>query len=113
CTIINTARGGLIETEALLIGLKEEIISWCALDVLEEECAIKEEAQLLHEAFQKKCDLKTVLEEHLLIKHPRVIITPHNAFNSTEALMRILDTTIDNINSFLEGAPQNTITKIK
>ncbi len=110
CVLINTARGGLIETEAILLGLKEGIFSGCGLDVLEEECAIKEEAELLHETFQKTCDLKTLLEEHMLIQHPKVIITPHNAFNSSEALMRILDTTIDNINAFFAGVPKNKIT---
>jgi len=110
CVLINTARGGLIETEALLVGLKEGILSACGLDVLEEECAIKEEAELLHETFQKTCDLKTLLEEHMLLQHPNVIVTPNNAFNSTEALIRILDTTIDNINAFFSGVPKNKIT---
>jgi len=110
CILINTARGGLIETEALLIGMKEGIFTALGLDVLEEECAIKEEMELLHETFAKKCDLKTLLEEHMLMKMPNVLITPHNAFNSIEALMRILDTTIDNINAFLSGVPRNTIT---
>ncbi len=110
CVLINTARGGLVETEAILVGLKEGIFSACGLDVLEEECAIKEEAELLHETFKKTCDLKTLLEEHMLLQHPKVIVTPHNAFNSSEALMRILDTTIDNINAFFAGVPKNKIT---
>lgn len=110
CVLINTARGGLVETEALLIGLKEGYLSACGLDVLEEECAIKEEAELLHETFQKTCNTKTLLEEHMLIQHPNVLVTPHNAFNSGEALMRILDTTIDNINGFISGVPKNKIT---
>jgi len=110
CVLINTARGGLIETEAMLIGLKEGIFSACGLDVLEEEYAIKEETELLHETFQKTRDLKTLLGEHILLQHPKVLITPHNAFNSSEALMRILDTTIDNINAFLAGVPKNKIT---
>jgi D-lactate dehydrogenase len=110
CVLINTARGGLIETEAILVGLKEGIFSACGLDVLEEEVTIKEEAELLHETFQKVTDMKTLLEEHMLLTHPRVLVTPHNAFNSSEALMRILDTTIDNINAFLSGVPKNKIT---
>ncbi|MEM3154613.1 MAG: hydroxyacid dehydrogenase [Candidatus Woesearchaeota archaeon] len=110
CVLINTARGGLIETEAILIGLKEGIFSACGLDVLEEECVIKEEAELLHETFQKTCDMKTLLEEHMLIQHPNVLVTPHNAFNSNEALSRILDTTIDNIQAFLSGVPRNKVT---
>ncbi len=109
CVLINTARGGLIETEAILLGLKEGIFSACGLDVLEEEVAIKEEAELLHETFQKASDMKTLLEEHILLQHPQVLITPHNAFNSAESLTRILDTTIDNINSFLAGVPKNKL----
>jgi len=109
CVLINTARGALIETEAILIGLKEGILSGCGLDVLEEERSIKEEAELLHETFQASCDLKTLLAEHILLQHPKVLITPHNAFNSDEALTRILDTTIENINSFFAGIPKNKI----
>jgi len=109
CFLVNTARGSLVDTEALLIGLKEGIFAGVGLDVLEEEYAIREEMELLHERYHKKFDMKTLLEEHLLLKMPNVIITPHNAFNTNEALMRILDTTIDNINAFLAGVPRNVI----
>lgn len=109
CVLINTARGGLVETEAILIGLKEKILSACGLDVLEEEAVIREEKELLHETFKRACDLKTMLEGHMLITRDEVLITPHNAFNSTEALQRILDTTINNITAFLSGVPQNIV----
>jgi len=109
CVLINTARGGLIDTEAILLGIKEGIFSACGIDVLEEECAIREEAELLHDAFKKACNFKTLLEEHILLELPNVIITPHNAFNSQEALMRILDTSLDNINSFLSNVPKNVL----
>lgn len=107
--IINTSRGGVIETEALLHGLKSGIISYAGLDVLEGECLVKEDSQLLSTHFSKECDLKTVLEDHLLLKHPRVFVTPHNAFNSEEALKRIVGTTIANVTSFLGGRPQNVV----
>jgi len=107
--IINTARGGLIETHALIKALEEGIISAAGLDVLEEECFIKEEKQLLSKAFQRECDLRTALEEHMLMEQENVLITPHNAFNSKEALQRILDTTIKNIRSFFEGKPENLV----
>ncbi len=110
CVLINTARGGLIETEAILYGLKNGIFSACGLDVLEEETTIREEKELLHETFKKAVDLRTLLAQHILIGQPNVLITPHNAFNSAEALMRILDTTIDNINAFLAGVPKNKVT---
>jgi len=107
--LINTARGGLVETTALLKALSEGILAGAGLDVLEEECFIKEEAQLLSKEFPKTCDLKTVLQNHILLQQKNVIITPHNAFNSKEAIERILDTTILNIQSFLNNKPINKI----
>ena len=70
----------------------------------------KEEKELLSSEFSKSHNLKTILENHLLLNDPRVIITPHNAFNSKEALTRILDTTIDNISGFLSNKPINLVT---
>ncbi len=107
--LINTARGGLIETEALLKALKHGIIAGAGLDVLEEEYFIKEEKELLTKSFKAKCDLKTALQNHLLLQTPNVIITPHNAFNSDEALRRILDTTIDNILGYIKKRPKNLV----
>jgi len=108
--LVNTARGGLIETEALFDALKRDLLSGIGLDVLEEEFFIKEEKELLSSEFSKSHNLKTILENHLLLNDPRVIITPHNAFNSKEALTRILDTTIDNISGFLSNKPINLVT---
>ncbi len=107
--IINTARGSIIDTGSLIYGLKNRIIAGAGLDVLEEECAIKEEKQLLSSQFLKKCNLKVILENHALQRMENVIITPHNAFNSKEALLRIVDTTISNIKSFLKKKPINTV----
>ena len=47
------------------------------------------------------------LEDRMLFERPNVLITPHNAFNSREALMRILKTTEENIYGFLSGNPKN------
>lgn len=107
--LINTARGGLVETQALLKALSDGTLVGVGLDVLEEECFVKEEAQLISREFPKTCDLKTVLQNHILLQQKNVIITPHNAFNSQEALMRILDTTVENITGFISGKPQNNI----
>ena len=98
--IINTARGGLIETEALVKALNNKKIAGAGLDVLEEELIIKEEKQLLSKEFQNNYNPQIVLQDHVLLTMPNVIITPHNAFNSEEALQRILDTTIENINAY-------------
>ena len=107
--LVNTARGGLIETEALFDALKRNHLAGIGLDVLEEEFFIKEEKELLSSEFSKNHNLKTILENHLLLNDPRVIITPHNAFNSKEALTRILDTTVDNIAKYLSDRPINLV----
>ncbi|MFA4937311.1 MAG: hydroxyacid dehydrogenase [Patescibacteria group bacterium] len=107
--LVNTARGGLIDTMALVKALESGILAGAGLDVLEEEYAIKEESELLSPEFKKKCDLKTVIADHVLLKRDNVIITPHNAFNSQEAILRILDTTVENIRGFLDGKVINQI----
>src|SRR3990167_3180397 len=75
--LINTARGGLIETSALVNALKEEIISAAGIDVLEEEGDMIDEEKLLINPHPNMEELKNVLANHYLIDHPRVIITPH------------------------------------
>lgn len=107
--LINTARGALIETNALVNALDSEILSGAGLDVLEDECLIKEDAQVMSKHFPDKCDMKVILQDHILAKKDNVIITPHNAFNSVEALQRILDTTVDNIRHFLNNKSINIV----
>ena len=107
--LINTARGGLVETQAILQGLEKGILQGAGLDVLEEECDLREEKELLTSEFFKTCDIKTDLLNHVLLTRDDVIITPHNAFNSKEALEQINETTISNIKAFLSGIPQNTV----
>lgn len=109
--LINTARGGLVETHALVKALKTGIIAGAGLDVLEEEGDIAEEVELLTSAYAKKYDLRTLLEEHVLIDMDNVVITPHNAFNTEEAVRRIVDVTIENIKAFLKGKPVNVVGK--
>lgn len=107
--LINTARGGLVETQSILEALEEGILSGAGIDVLEEECSLKEERELLTTEFLKSCDIKTQLLNHVLLTRDNVVITPHNAFNSKEALVQIIETTISNIKSFIEGKPQNAV----
>lgn len=107
--LVNTARGALIDTQALLKALKDGILSGAGLDVLEEECAVKEESELMGKDFPKKCDLGTIVRNHMLIARNDVVITPHIAFNSREAVERILETTAANIAGFAAGAPINVV----
>jgi len=107
--LINTARGGLIETQAIIEGLQKDLFGGVGLDVLEEETQMMEEVAILSSQSPTPLDTKTLLMNHVLLYHPNVIITPHNAFNSKEALMNILNTTIENIQKFEEGTPVNTV----
>ena len=107
--LINTARGGIIETDALVRALHDGILAGAGLDVLEEECFIKEERQLLSKGFPQTCNLKTMLQNHVLMEQKNVIITPHNAFNSKEAVERILQTTVENIQAFIKRKPVNIV----
>jgi len=106
--IINTARGGLIHNTALLKALDSGKVYAAGLDVLEEEPVLHEEKQLLSNKFERE-KLQSVLQDHMLCNHPKVVITPHNAFNSYEALNKILETTHDNIASFISGSAVNTV----
>ncbi|MDZ4230020.1 MAG: hydroxyacid dehydrogenase, partial [Candidatus Veblenbacteria bacterium] len=99
--LVNTARGGLVDTQALVKALENGTLSGAGLDVLEEECNIREEGEVLSTEFHKSCDLKTLIADHVLLSRDDVIITPHNAFNSKEAIVRILDTTVANIQAYL------------
>lgn len=107
--LINTARGGIVETEALIYALKDGLLKGVALDVLEEEIEIKEELEILARSDLRVEDIKTLWHDHILMKMPNVLITPHNAFNSKEAIERILKTTIENIKGFLNGNYLNIV----
>lgn len=107
--IINTARGSLIDTEALASGLKNEIVGAAGLDVLSEEGYVDDELELLNAPHPQTDNLRTLLLNHYLIDHPHVVITPHTAFNTKEALQRILDVTCDNIIAFSKGESLNIL----
>jgi D-lactate dehydrogenase len=109
--LVNTSRGAIVETEALLWALEKKILSGAGLDVLEEENDTYEHIQLLSEGFPKNKDIATILRNHILIDRTDVIITPHNAFNSVEAAQRIFDVNADNIRAFEDGRPINVVMK--
>ena len=106
--LINTARGGLVDTEALVWALDQGIIGGAGLDVLEGEELMLEEGYTLKQDYSKDV-LKTFVQNQMLLRREDVVITPHNAFNSREATLRILDTTCENIHRFIEGRPQNLV----
>lgn len=107
--LVNTARGGIVETDAVVHALQKGTLAGFGTDVLEEEGETKDELAFLRAGHPKEEELKTVLENHILMKMPNVLITPHNAFNSQEALERILKTTVENISGFIAKEPKNLV----
>jgi D-lactate dehydrogenase len=107
--LINTSRGPLVDVRSLLQNLSSGKTAAAGLDVLPEEPIVREEAELLHATFQKKHNLETLLADHILLRMRNVFITPHSAFNTKEAVERILDTTKQNIVCFIESDPCNVV----
>lgn len=99
-TIINTSRGGLINTEDLITGIKEKKVGAACLDVYEEE------GDLFYEDFSGHI----VQDDKLvrLIAMPNVIVTSHQAFLTNEALDNIAATTVNNMTRFFSGDPDTT-----
>ncbi len=106
--LINTARGGVLDTDAIIYALDNKILSGLGLDVLEGEMLFLDEEQV---AFSEtsRAKLSMLLKNHILLHRENVVITPHIAFDSHEAVDRILDTTLDNIKAFLDGLPKNRV----
>jgi len=106
--LINTARGAIVDTNALLYALDNNILGGAGLDVIEGEELVKEEKQLLHETGNTN-KWRQIVRDHKIFRMDNVVFTPHNAFNSKEALFRIIDTTLENINSFTKNKKTNVI----
>jgi D-lactate dehydrogenase len=95
--LINTSRGALLDTVAIVEGLKSGKIGYLGLDVYEEEEEI---------FFEDRSGL--ILGDDVfarLLTFPNVIITGHQAFFTREALLNIAATTIDNITKFENDQP--------
>lgn len=93
--LINTGRGGLVDTCALIASLKKGQIKYAGLDVYE-----KEKGLFFYDLSQEKIQDQDFLTLQSL---PNVFITPHQAFLTEESLENITKTTIENINSYLHG----------
>jgi D-lactate dehydrogenase len=107
--LINTSRGTVVDVLALARALGEGKVAAAGLDVLPEEPLIREEAELLRSVYRERPELQTLLAEHILLRARNVIITPHSAFYTREAVERILETTAANIGAFARGKPQNVV----
>lgn len=101
--IINTSRGQLIDTGALIDGMKSGTVGAAGLDVYEEETA------LFFEDYSDEIILDDTLST--LIAMPNVLVTSHQAFLTREALDGIAKTTMENLKCYFEGKPlKNEVT---
>ena len=109
--LINTARGEIVDTKALILALNENQIAGAALDVIESEALLKidEEIAILRNGEISNESLMHGVGISVLKKMPNVIITPHNAFNTAGAVRRINKTSTDNIVNFWHGDLDNKV----
>ena len=89
--LINTARGALVDDVALVDALKSGTIAGAGIDVLRVEPPV---------------DSNVLLEENL----PNLIVTPHVAWASREAMQTLADRVVDNLEAFVRGEPRNLVT---
>lgn len=104
--IINTARGTVIETPALVAALNSGKVAGAGLDVIEDEFVFMKQRN--HEDLTPEQVIKLELNTRLRDMH-NTIVTPHIAYFTQEAEENIAKTTISNIKSFLVGNPQNIV----
>ncbi|MGE3476053.1 MAG: hydroxyacid dehydrogenase [Rhodospirillaceae bacterium] len=109
--IINTARGNVIDIPALVRALSDGRVGAVGLDVLPQEPLIREEAVIFRSSDPAGYDLKALVANHVLLRFPNVLVTPHIAYNTESAVRRIIDITLDNIRAFSNGAPQNIVSR--
>ena len=107
--LINTARGNVVDVPALVRALADGRLRAAGLDVLPQEPLIREEAQIFREAWSDGHELKALVANHVLLRFPNVIVTPHTAYNTESAVGRIIETTLENIEAFGRGEPQNLV----
>ncbi|MGE3703528.1 MAG: hydroxyacid dehydrogenase [Hyphomicrobiaceae bacterium] len=107
--LINTARGNIVDVPALVRALSDGRVKAAGLDVLPQEPLVREEAQIFRETSTDGYDLKALVANHVLLRFPNVIVTPHIAYNTQSAVRRIIETTVENIEAFGRGEPRHLV----
>ena len=120
--LVNTARGGLIDTEAVIEALDSGQVGGLGLDVLEDERVfqggatsilgeqIAERVRAAHNPApetspERLAEFSRLVMHSRLLQRPEVVLTPHVAYNSNEAVERLNAVTVETLRNFLEGRP--------
>lgn len=103
--LVNTSRGGLVDTEAAIGALKSRRLGGLAIDVYEQE------ADLFFQDLSATVITDDVIQR--LVSFPNVIVTGHQAFFTAEAIGEIMATTLDNISAFERGEPLRNIIPVQ
>lgn len=103
--IVNTSRGGLIDANAAIAGLKSKKIGFLAIDVYEQE------AKLFFDDHNNDVGVDDTFQ--FLLTFPNVLITGHQAFFTKEALSNIADCTVQNLNDFAAGTTATSANIVK
>lgn len=111
--LINTARGELVDTHALIAALESGHLAGAGLDTIEGERFLNEQIEVNTVLDNKttKEALVNLAETETLLRMPQVIVTPHSAYNTVEAVGRINGITVDNITKFWYGEVPNKVNR--
>lgn len=107
--LVNTSRGSVVDTAALVRALSAGRLRAVGLDVLPQETAIREEAEIFRIESAPPVDLKELVASHVLLHSDKVVVTPHTAYDTEEAVHRIIESTVANIETFAADAPTNVV----
>jgi D-lactate dehydrogenase len=108
--LVNTARGDVIDAGALIQALSDNRIAGAALDVFSQESWLRDETEIFRPgANPAAAGLRGLAADHALLAAPNVLASAHIAYDTQEAVVRMLESTLDNIVAFEAGTPRNLV----
>lgn len=107
--LLNTARGAVVDTPALIRALASGKLGGAGLDVLPQEPALRNLTALFEGKVPAGLNWQDTIAGFTVARFENVIVTPHNAYNTIEAERRLISIPVDNILAFLAGKPANVV----